>query len=387
MPALLSQQQDVDSLCSQLELHYLRCADRRVVTTQSANQDEILPNPITFALLTDYGDAPEEEMPEDHALIEAATAAITALNEKYVERPFYLFHRHRLWNESEGVWMGWERKRGKLQELNRLLRGADDTSYSVQVGEHATLSTVRYIITLDADTLLPRGEAHRLIGTLAHPLNRARFNDAGKVVAGYTILQPRTEITPTSSNQSIFSRIFAGDTGFDLYSRAVSDIYQDLFGTGIFVGKGIYDVDAFERSLAGRVPENAILSHDLFEGIHGRAALVTDVVLYEDYPPHYLVNVRRSHRWVRGDWQLVPWIFARVPADDGAHGIRYISNDLAPIDRWKIFDNLRRSLFSPLLLLFLVLGWTVLPGAAWAWTLAAIFAPSIPLLTSVLNAV
>ncbi|MCB0110171.1 MAG: hypothetical protein KDE53_29830, partial [Caldilineaceae bacterium] len=161
VPALLSQQQDVDSLCSQLELHYLRCADRRVVTTQSANQDEILPNPITFALLTDYGDAPEEEMPEDHALIEAATAAITALNEKYVERPFYLFHRHRLWNESEGVWMGWERKRGKLQELNRLLRGADDTSYSVQVGEHATLSTVRYIITLDADTLLPRGEAHR----------------------------------------------------------------------------------------------------------------------------------------------------------------------------------------------------------------------------------
>ena len=230
------------------------------------------------------------------------------------------------------------------------------------------------MITLDADTILPRGEANRLVGTLAHPLNRAEFDAVtGKVIAGYTVLQPRTAIKPTSANQSLFTRVFTGDRGIDLYTRAVSDVYQDLFGVGIFVGKGIYDVDAFERSLAGRLPDNAILSHDLFEGIHGRVGLVTDILLYEDYPPHYLINVLRSYRWVRGDWQLLPWLWPRVPAQDG-----WLRNDLAVIDRWKIIDNLRRSLLAAALMALLIAGWTVLPGAAWMWTLLAVLVPAIP---------
>ncbi|MCB0139268.1 MAG: hypothetical protein KDE50_05105 [Caldilineaceae bacterium] len=382
VPALLAHVADIDSLCTQLEQHYLRNADGQLYTADALNKPD---NYLTFALLTDFGDAKQEEMPADAELLAKATAAISALNAKYPGRPFYLFHRRRLWNESEGVWMGWERKRGKLHEFNRLLRQDDSTSYTTQVGNLAILPQVRFVITLDADTLLPRGEAHRLIGALAHPLNRARFNERGKVTSGYTILQPRAEIKPTSSTHSLFSSVFGGDTGFDLYTRAVSDIYQDLFGEGIFVGKGIYDVDAFERSLADRVPENTILSHDLFEGIHGRAALVTDIVLYEDYPPHYLINVLRSHRWTRGDWQLLPWLFRRVP-HKAANGWIQVPNDLRLIDRWKIFDNMRRSLLSPLLLLFFIAGWTFLPGAAWLWTLLAVLAPSISLLTSLLNA-
>ncbi|MEZ4869210.1 MAG: glucoamylase family protein [Caldilineaceae bacterium] len=381
VPTLLSHLHDVESLCQQLELHYLRSADSHPM----ADGEHKLGSHLTFALLTDFSDAPNEVMPEDKELIDAVTATIEALNAQYPNHPFYLFHRRRLWNEGEGVWMGWERKRGKLQEFNHLLRGDKTTTYTVQVGDPEILPAIRYIITLDADTVLPRGEAQRLIGTLAHPLNHAEFNKKGKVVAGYTILQPRTEIKPTSSNKSLYSRVFGGDTGFDLYTRAVSDIYQDLFGEGIFVGKGIYDVDAFEHSLEGRAPENSILSHDLFEGIHGRAGLVTDVVLYEDYPPHYLVNVLRSHRWVRGDWQLLPWLFARVPYQDPQQGLTKIPNDLRLIDRWKIFDNLRRSLFSPMLLTFLIIGWTLLPGAPWVWTLLAILAPSMPLITALVS--
>ncbi|NIV35746.1 MAG: hypothetical protein GWN58_41725, partial [Anaerolineae bacterium] len=210
--------------------------------------------------------------------------------------------------------MGWERKRGKLVEFNHLLRGDHETSFSTMLGDLDVLPRIRYVITLDADTALPRGSARRLIATLAHPLNRAQFDpESGLVTAGYTVLQPRTEIKPSSANRSPFSRAFSGDTGLDLYTRAVSDVYQDLFGEGIYVGKGIYEVDAFARSVAGRVPDNALLSHDLFEGIHGRAGLATDVVLYEDYPPGYLTYAHRLHRWVRGDWQLLPWLFPRVP--------------------------------------------------------------------------
>lgn len=399
VPALISNAADVESLVEQLELHYLRSTDGILVDELgpghgSSNGTNVRPAHanITFALLSDFSDAPDEIMPEDGELIEIATAAIEELNAKYAVRPFYLFHRRRLWNDSEKVWMGWERKRGKLNEFNRLLRADKTTTYTTQVGDLEILPQIRYVITLDADTVLPRGEAQRLIGTMAHPLNRAHFNDEGKVDAGYTILQPRTEIQATNRPKSLFARVFGGDTGFDLYTLAVSDIYQDLFGEGIFVGKGIYEVDTFERSLTGRIPENRILSHDLFEGIHGRAGLVTDVVLYEDYPPHYLVSVLRSHRWVRGDWQLLPWLFSNVPAESPAHHIAseeseesFIPNDLSLIDRWKIFDNLRRSLLSPLLLTFFVAGWTILPGSAWVWTLLAVLAPSTGLITAIGN--
>jgi cyclic beta-1,2-glucan synthetase len=355
VPALLTDAEEVESLLRQLELHYL------------GNTDPYL----YFALLTDFGDAPKKHMPDDHALLEQAEKGVQALNREYGQRgtgPFYLFHREREWNAAEDCWMGRERKRGKLVDFNRLVRG-EKTSFTVQIGGPDVLPRVKYVVTLDVDTLLPRESARKLIATLAHPLNRAEFDsETGAVVAGYTVLQPRIEVKPTSGERTLFTRIFSGDAGLDLYTRAVSDVYQDLFGEGIYAGKGIYDVAAFERSLDGRVPENALLSHDLFEGVHGRAGLVTDVVLYEEYPAHYLAHTRRLHRWVRGDWQLLPWLFPRVPhAGQGR-----IPNRLSIIDRWKILDNLRRSLLAPALLALLVAGWLWLPGAVWVWTLAGV---------------
>ncbi|HER19544.1 MAG TPA: hypothetical protein ENO14_00690 [Chromatiales bacterium] len=370
MPALLSDEEELTSLLRQLERHYL------------TNRD---PN-FYFGLLTDFADAAQEWEPGDEELLAAARAGIAALNRRYRREepgPFFLLHRSRLWNESEGTWMGWERKRGKLAELNRLLlRGATDTSFLLDAGEIESLPRVRYVVTLDADTVMPRDTARRLVAALAHPLNRARFDPrTGRVTAGYTILQPRVQVLPTSANQSLFTRIFSPDTGLDLYTRAVSDVYQDLFGEGVFVGKGIYDLAAFDRSLDGRIPENALLSHDLFEGIHGRAGLVTDVILYEDYPPGYLTYARRLHRWLRGDWQLLPWLWFRVP---GAGGTT-LPNRLSALDVWKIVDNLRRSLRAPALMLLLLAGWVWLPGSPLFWTLVALATDAVPLLASLIT--
>jgi cyclic beta-1,2-glucan synthetase len=364
IPALLSSESDISSLLQQIELHYL------------SNDD---PN-LHFALLTDLADAPAQDMPDDDALLERASAGIRQLNRAHPREgadPFHLYHRRRKWNPAEDTWMGWERKRGKLSEFNQLLLGKDDTSYMLKLGDQHVLSRVRYVITLDADTSLPRDSARRLAGTMAHPLNWATFDpESGRVVSGYTVLQPRTEIKPTSANQSFFSRVYAGDVHLDLYSRAVSDVYQDVFREGIYVGKGIYDVAAFEKSLDGRVPENALLSHDLFEGVHGRAALATDIILYEDYPPHYLAYAHRMHRWIRGDWQLLPWLLPRVPHRTEKRA----RNVLSVLDRWKITDNLRRSLTLPSVLAFLICGWLIFPGAAWLWTLLAATIVGVPLI-------
>ena len=315
-------------------------------------------------------------MPEDEQLLAQARVGVEKLNLKYAKAsPFYLFHRQREWNPSEGVWMGWERKRGKLAEFNRLLLNLGETSYTTQVGDSSILSSIKYVITLDADTSLPQGTANRLVATLAHPLNHAEFAADGRsVVAGYTVLQPRVAIKPTSANRSFFSQIFAGNAGFDLYSFAVSDVYQDMFGEGSYVGKGIYDVAAFERSLAGQVRENTLLSHDLFEGIYGRAALVTDIVLYEEYPTRYLVYARRLRRWIRGDWQLLPWLFPIVRTEKGR-----ASNRLSTINIWKIFDNLRRSFLPPTLLALLVSGWLFLPGSPLVWTLLVLLPSALPI--------
>ncbi len=385
IPALLAGPGDVKSLLQQIELHYLRNPD---------------PN-LCFALLTDFADALEPRRPEDDALLEAAQAGIQALNQRYPRQsgaPFFLFHRPRKWNASEERWMGWERKRGKLHELNRLILnhragkhppqadnpdGDELPSFLLQVGDLDRLGDFRYVITLDADTILPRESGQQLVATLAHPLNQPVIDMRGRVIAGYALLQPRTEISPTSANQSIFTRIFAGDTGLDLYTRAVSDVYQDLFGEGIYVGKGIYDVEAFERSLDGRVPENALLSHDLFEGIFARVALVTDIVLIEDFPANYLLHVRRLSRWIRGDWQLLPWLFPRVPAAGG----RRVPNTLTAIDRWKIVDNLRRSLLPPFVFALFGAAWTgLLPGSTWTWTLIGLLTPAAPLFSGPANA-
>ena len=371
VPAMLTSAQEVASLVQQIELHYLRNPDHNLI----------------FALLTDFGDAHEQQLPGDAALLEQARAGIGVLNARYGGEPgaqggpFCLFHRERRWNAQEGRWIGWERKRGKLHELNRWLRGATDTSITSSIGQAEQLRLVKYVITLDADTILGRDGARRLIGALAHPLNRAQADPrTGRVVHGYGLLQPRTEITPASANYSRFSRIFAGGIGLDLYTHAASNVYQDLFGSGSYIGKGIYDVDAFESSLAGRVPENTLLSHDLFEGIHARVGLVTDIVLYEDYPPSYLTHMRRQRRWTRGDWQLLPWLMParRSPGLDTER--QQIIAGFSVIDTWKMLDNLRRSLLSPALLLLLLAGWLGLPGAAWVWTAVALLALAIPAL-------
>ncbi|MFC1936214.1 GH36-type glycosyl hydrolase domain-containing protein [Chloroflexota bacterium] len=360
VPTLLESTDELNHLLQEMELYYLSNPDPQ----------------LTYALLTDFGDAPTQLMPQDEQLLTLAKAGVENLNQKYLEAsPFYLFHRKREWNPSEKVWMGWERKRGKLADFNRLLLNLGSTSYTTQVGDLSVLSRIKYVITLDADTSLPQGSANRLIATLAHPLNHAEFAADGRsVVAGYTVLQPRVAIKPTSANRSLFSQIFAGNAGFDLYSFAVSDVYQDLFAEGSYVGKGIYDVAAFERSLVGQVRENSLLSHDLFEGIYGRAALVTDIVLYEEYPERYLMYARRLHRWIRGDWQLLPWLF---PISHSENGV--VPNRLSVINAWKILDNLRRSLLPPTLLAMLAAGWLFLPGVPLIWTLLVLLPSALPI--------
>jgi cyclic beta-1,2-glucan synthetase len=326
---------------------------------------------IHFAVLSDFRDAATETLPQDAEILAAARDGIDALNRRHGNGRsdrFFLFHRLRQWNESEGRWMGWERKRGKIEEFNRLLRGATDTSFAIHVGDVSILPRVRYCITLDSDTRLPRDTARQLIGIITHPLNRAVFDpQRGRVVAGYGILQPRISVTFTSAAGSLFARLYSGHTGVDPYTTAVSDTYQDLFGEGIFTGKGLYDVDAFNAALEDSVPENALLSHDLFEGLHARVALVSDVELVDEYPASVLTHARRQHRWIRGDWQILQWLFPFVPSRRG-----WKRNTLSLIARWKILDNLRRSLVPPTLLALAVAGWTVLPGPRWFWTLTVI---------------
>ena len=303
---------------------------------------QALANPdlhVHFALLSDFADAVDATRPDDDAILAAASRGIAALNAAHGTERFFLFHRVRRWNASEGLWMGWERKRGKLEELNRLLRGATDTSFGLQVGDLSILPSVRYVLTLDSDTRLPRDTARTLVGILEHPLNRPRLDPAiRRVTEGYGILQPRVSIATTSAASSRFARVFSGHTGVDPYTTAVSDTYQDLFGEGVFAGKGLYDVDAFQTALEGRVPENSLLSHDLFEGLYARTALVTDVEVVDDYPSNVLAHARRQHRWVRGDWQILRWLLPLVPTRLGLE-----RNRLPLIAQWKILDNLRRS--------------------------------------------
>jgi cyclic beta-1,2-glucan synthetase len=333
---------------------------------------------VHFAILGDFADAVARDMPGDAAILAAARSGIEALNTRLGEGRgdrFFLFHRARQWNEGERAWMGWERKRGKLEELNRLLRGATDTSYDVQVGALGVLASVRYCITLDSDTRLPRDGARKLVGVIAHPLNRPRFDPrCGRVTEGYGILQPRVSVTTASAAGSRFARIFAGHTGVDPYTTAVSDTYQDLFGEGSFTGKGLYDVDAFTAALDGRVPDNTLLSHDLFEGLHARTGLVTDVEVVDEYPSSVLAHARRQHRWTRGDWQILGWLLPLVPTRAGL-----ARNRLPIISRWKIFDNLRRALLAPAMVLLLLLAWAALPGSPAIWTAALVASLAFPL--------
>jgi cyclic beta-1,2-glucan synthetase len=363
MPSMLLRSQSAGELLGRLEVHALANPDPR----------------LRFALLTDFADAPTEHAPEDEGYIQDALERVRALNERYApDRPakFFLFHRRRLWNPSEKCWMGWERKRGKLLEFNRLIRGDRGTSYHVMSSDPGPLLSVRFVITLDSDTQLPRESALRLVGTLAHPLNQPRFDpEQGRVIEGYGVLQPRVSYNLTAATRSRFAGMLAYSAGIDPYATAVSDIYMDLFGIGSFTGKGIYDVTAFEHATGNTFPENSILSHDLIEGNYARCGLATDIELFDDFPARYHAYARREHRWVRGDWQLLPWLRRRVPAPAG-----WRDNPLPAIERWKLFDNLRRSLVPPAVVLLLALGWTVLPGSFWVWTAIALAVPALPLI-------
>jgi cyclic beta-1,2-glucan synthetase len=346
---------------------------------------------IRFALLSDFLDSASEISAGDAAILAAAIDGIRALNAAYAgdpndetidAPPFYLLHRPRRWNAADATWMGWERKRGKLVELNAFIAGAGENPFSIAEGDVPWLRGVRFVITLDADTVLPRGGAAALIGTIAHPLNRAEFDpECGRVVRGYGILQPRVSVSLASASESRFAAVYSGHPGVDPYTTAVSDVYQDLFGEGTFTGKGIYDLDVFRRATAGRFPDNTLLSHDLIEGAFARAGLVTDIEVFDDYPTRYLTSTRRTHRWIRGDWQLLPWLMRRVPGTRGSE-----RNPLSALSRWKIVDNMRRSVTPIVLLVWLVAALTLLPGGAFAWTAALLGALSTPWLVPLLFA-
>ncbi|MEP7382015.1 MAG: glucoamylase family protein, partial [Gemmatimonadota bacterium] len=340
---------------------------------------------LHFAVLSDFTDAAEESLEGDAAIVEAAEEGVRELNRRYAattEDAFYLFHRKRLWNPVQGVWMGWERKRGKLAEFNRFLQSRDPSAFSNVVGDTTVLGDVRYVITLDSDTALPPNAATALIGTIAHPLNKIAYDAAGRdIVAGFGIIQPRVGVSLPSAYRSMFAAIHSGHPGVDPYTTAVSDVYQDLYGEGSFTGKGIYDVDAFERATRGRFPENTLLSHDLIEGNYARVGLATDITLYDEYPSRYLTYTRRKHRWIRGDWQLLRWLTGHVPGPEGIE-----PNRLSPLSRWKLFDNLRRSTVEIAQLVLLVAGWTVFPGSPLRWTLLGLGGIAAPWIGSLLLA-
>jgi cellobiose phosphorylase len=353
VPTMLTSAANVARLVDALEVRFL------------ANRDASL----HWGLLTDFRDAAQETLPDDARLLDLLRGRVEALNEQYAEGrndTFFLFHRPRRWNPRDGIWMGHERKRGKLADLNALLREGNAGGFSLVEGAVAALAGVRYVITLDTDTEIPRDAARQLVGTMAHPLNRPVFDErAQRVLVGYGILQPRVGVSLPGITRSRYARLHGGEPGIDPYTRAVSDVYQDAFHEGSFIGKGIYDLEAFERAIQGRFPENRILSHDLLEGCYARSGLVSDVELYEDNPSRYDADVHRRHRWIRGDWQLVGWLLPWVGDAEG----RLRGTGLSSLSRWKLFDNLRRSLVPATLTSLFLVSWAVL-ASAWLWTLA-----------------
>ena len=369
VPTIFDSVEGVEEAVANLEVQFL------------ANRDPHL----HFALLSDFKDSETEHRASDAAIVAALEEGVRALNARYAGDTgdgFYLFHRPRRWNAQEGVWMGWERKRGKLAEFNRFLRGGGAEAFTLVVGDVSAIRGARYVITLDADTVLPPQTGAALVGALAHPLNRASYDPRrGRIMEGYGILQPRVEVSLASAHRSRFAAIASGHPGVDPYTTAVSDVYHDLYGEGSYTGKGIYDVEAFEQATHHRFPENALLSHDLIEGNYARAGLASDLIVYDDYPTSYLGFSRRKHRWIRGDWQLLPWLLPRVPGPAGR-----VRNPLSLLSRWKLLDNLRRSTVEPAQLALLVAGWTVLPGSPRGWTLVGLAAIAAPWLVALLLA-
>ena len=352
VPALIESSENVKALCDGLEGRYL------------ANRDPQL----RFCLLTDFTDAPEVTMFGDAELLDEARAAIAALNARYSHAPFMLLHRPRTWSASEQAWIGRERKRGKLADLNAYLRGGARERFMLAEGHTDDCQDVRYVITLDADTQLPLNSARQMVAAMAHPLNQPLLDAEGRrVISGHALLQPCVATSLPSARASRYQRLCGGEPGIDPYTRTASNVYQDLFGEGSFIGKGIYEVDTCIRVLAGRLPDDAVLSHDLLEGCYLRSGVLGDTQLVESWPARYSDDIARRHRWIRGDWQLAGWLRGRVPTHDGARE----ANPLTPLARWKLFDNLRRSLVAPTLTATLVLCWAWLAAPAF-WSAVAL---------------
>lgn len=367
VPTMLANKSYIEELIEALEIRFL------------ANRETNL----HFALLTDFADADYEKMPGDEELLELACKRISDLNEKYYQpeqENFFLLHRPRKWNTREGKWMGYERKRGKLAALNAFIMGKSNDEFSIVTGNFRILTNVKYVITLDSDTQLPRDAAWKFVATMAHPLNQPIFDvQKRRVTEGYGILQPRVGAGIPKGASSLYLRLQGNLAGIDPYTRVSSDVYQDLFNEGSFIGKGIYDVEIFEKALNGVFKENRILSHDLIEGCYTRSGLLSDVLLYDENPAQYSADMKRHHRWIRGDWQIGAWLLPYVRLGNG----KRVVNGLSALSKWKIFDNLRRSLLPLTLLMILLMGWTILPVPEF-WTLAV---GIILLFTSVAEAI
>lgn len=361
IPTLITSKAGIGDLIENLEVRFL------------ANRDANL----CFALLTDFKDADKEVLEEDNQLLQTVQNEILQLNKKY-DRPtndtFFLFHRPRKWNKKEKKWMGYERKRGKLGELNKLIQNKEGHDFMTVIGDKEIYTSIKFIITLDTDTQLPRDAAWKMTGALAHPLNMAVFSEKKQIVTeGYSILQPRVSNSLPGEDSTLYARIHGNEPGTDPYTRAVSDVYQDLFSEGSFIGKGIYNVAAFEQALDEKFPENRILSHDLVEGCYARCGLISDVQLYEEYPFQYIADMQRRHRWIRGDWQIATWIFPWVKG----YNKKFYKNPLSLLSKWKIFDNLRRSLVSLSFILLFVFGWVISADPLF-WTTAIVLFMAIP---------
>ena len=372
VPTMLTSVAGVADQVARLEIHFLASGEGE----------------LHYALLSDWTDSPDERAEDDAALLAAAAAGIARLNRLHGPAQggdrFLLLHRRRVWNAGEGCWIGWERKRGKLHELNLLLRGATDTTF---LDPPAVPAGVRYVVTLDSDTRLPRGAVRRLVGKMAHPLNAPRLDAThGRVVEGYAVLQPRvTPSLPIGRGSSLFQRIFSSMDGIDPYAAAVSDVYQDLFGEGSYAGKGIYDVDAFDAALRGRVADSTLLSHDLFEGVFARAGLASDIEVVEEFPVGYAVAALRQHRWARGDWQLLPWVASGIVPGILPGAGRQARDAIPWMGRWKMQDNLRRTLTAPAAVASLLVGWSLPFPATLAWTGFVLLTIMLPALLPVLG--
>ncbi|MEO8223484.1 MAG: glucoamylase family protein, partial [Gammaproteobacteria bacterium] len=363
VPIMLTSARDIDAAVEQLEVHALANADPQ----------------LQLALLSDWPDSDREICPGEAELVQRGRDLIAQLNSRYSrgetgEPQFHLFHRHRVWSDGEGCWMGWERKRGKLAELNRLLLGDTDTSFIPDLEGLPVPTDIRYVLTLDADTRLPMGSVRKLVGTALHPLNQPRWDPSGEfLVRGFGVLQPRiTPLLAEDAERSAFLWVTAGSSGMDPYAGAISDVYQDFLGTGIYTGKGLYDLQTFEQALRDRVPENAVLSHDLLEGLFARCGLVTDVEFYEEFPSHSEVAAARAHRWMRGDWQLLPWLVGRRRRETSLLG------------KWQIFDNLRRSLLAPAAVALLVATWCTSAANQSLWVVLVLAPLLVPVVLDTL---